>query len=270
MTNPISRLDFSIALAKETGEILVQIASSTEVIPSFKADRSIVTEADTKADRHIHNSIHRNFPGEPVLSEELQPFYSLQSDMSDNFLWIIDPIDGTTNFSLGLPFWGVSIACLKNGEPFTAAIYFPLLNELYSAQKGNGAYLNGVPIYSAVAQLYHGVSFFSTCSRTYKHYKVTVPYKARILGSACYTLCSIAKGISILGFEATPKIWDIAAGWLIIQEAGKEIGTLNGVSPFPIMSDIDYAKINFPIIAGASPEITNRAHKQITPIESLT
>ncbi len=266
MTEPDSRFDFVNALARETGDMLVQFAANTSLTPSFKADQSIVTQADKTADRLIHNAIQKSFPGEPVLSEELQPELPSYLNLSENYTWIIDPLDGTTNFSLRLPYWGVSIACLKNGDPFIGAIYFPLLGELYSAQKGVGAYLNHNLIQSDDAHLYQQISFFSCCSRTYKQYKVTVPYKTRIFGSTCYSLCSVAKGISILGFEATPKIWDIAAGWLVVKEAGKEIEILNNGSPFPVKPNCDYSTINFPTIAGSTDKILARGKDQIIPI----
>lgn len=265
MIDPDSRFDFVNSLAKETGDKLVQIAVNTSLNLSFKADQSIVTEADRTADKFIHDAIQKNFPGEPVLSEELQPVLPSNLNLAENYTWIIDPLDGTTNFSLRLPYWGVSIACLQNGYPFIGAIYFPLLDELFSAQEGFGAFLNGKLIRSDDARLYQQISVFSCCSRTYNQYKVTVPYKTRIFGSTCYSLCSIAKGISILGFEATPKIWDIAAGWLVVTEAGKEIEILNNDSPFPVKANVDYTAINFPTIAAASQKILARGKDQIIP-----
>jgi myo-inositol-1(or 4)-monophosphatase len=266
MRELVSRVDLAKSLAIDAGEKLVQMAASAKITPSFKPDRSIVTEADIASDKFIHASIQNRFPDDLIISEELHPSKPLYSGIQDSFLWIIDPLDGTTNFSLGLPFWGVSIACLKNGELFIGAINFPLLDELYSAQKGQGAFLNDelLPPDQPASKLQ--LSFFSSCSRAHKQYKVSVPYKTRILGSACFTFCSVAKGSSILGFEATPKIWDIAAGWLIVQEAGKAVSTLNGSSPFPVLENLDYSSMDFPSIAAANQDILARGRQQITPL----
>ena len=265
MTGLHSRFELAQLLAKQTGEILLQIASGKQITPSFKTDHSIVTEADTAADKFIHSSIQQHFPGDRVLSEELNPSQPAFLDSEDHFLWIVDPLDGTTNFSLGLPFWGVSIACLQKGEPVAAAINFPVLGELYTAHKGSGANLNNHPLEPDDFYSQAKLSFFSACSRTYQQYKVSVPYKTRILGSTCYNLCSVAKGTSILGFDATPKIWDIAAGWLIILEANKAIDTLNAQVPFPLSGSIDYSKISFPTIAGANKAVLAKARNQIIP-----
>jgi myo-inositol-1(or 4)-monophosphatase len=92
-----------------------------------------------------------------------------------------------------------------------------------------------------------------------------VPYKARILGSAAYTLSTVAHSTAILGFEATAKIWDLAAPWLVIRESGGVIETLDGSQPFPLIIGEDYSKRSFPILAAANPQVAQRAHQQIIP-----
>ena len=177
---------------------------------------------------------------------------------------MVDPLDGTTNFNLGLPFWGVSIARLVAGWPETAALYFPQLGELYSAQKGQGAWLNGQPLRVRRDQ-FRKLSFFACCSRTLKHYQVDIPYKTRILGCAAYTFCAVARNIAILGFEATPKIWDIAGAWLVLQEAGGEIAALDGQPPLPLRPGLDYACQAFPTLAAADAERLAWARERIRP-----
>ena len=265
MTEMTSRYDFAISLAKEAGQLLVQILNSSNFSTSYKSDRSVVTEADIASDKLILSAIQNRFPKDSILSEELHPTGASIPNSLDKYLWIIDPLDGTTNFSLRLPHWGVSIACLYNGKPLIGCVYFPMIDELYSAQKGEGAYLNGNLITTNSEFSRQNLSFFSCCSRTHQRFEISVPYKTRIMGSACYTLCSVAKGTAILGFEATPKIWDIAAGWLIIQEAGGLVESLDGRQPFPIANDIDYSKTSFPVIAGKDQMIVSKAHQQIIP-----
>ncbi len=198
------------------------------------------------------------------MSEELQPDYPSVTADPSRAVWVVDPLDGTTNFHLGLPFWGVSIARLVNGWPETAAVCFPQLGELYSAQKGQGAWLNGNPLRVRRDQ-FRKLSFFACCSRTLKTYRVDIPYKTRILGCAAYTFCAVARNIAILGFETTTKIWDIAGAWLVLQEAGGEISSLDGLSPLPLRPGLDYASQAFPILAAADPERLEWARQRITP-----
>lgn len=261
MTDP---LDFAIALAQKAGELLVGYSQAGELATSLKEDYSLVTEADLAADNLIIAGIRQNFPGDRLISEELQPDYPFGTGEPDQAVWVVDPLDGTTNFHLGLPFWGVLIARLVDGWPELAVLYFPLLDELYSAQKGRGAWLNGRPLQVRRDQ-YRRLSFFACCSRTMKQYQVDIPYKTRILGSAAYTLCAVARNIAILGFEATPKIWDIAGAWLVVQEAGGVVAALEGQPPLPLRPGVDYARQSFAILAAADPERLAWARARILP-----
>jgi myo-inositol-1(or 4)-monophosphatase len=178
-------------------------------------------------------------------------------------VWVVDPLDGTTNFSLGLPIWGILLTRLVDGWPDLAAMYFPMLDEMYTTQRGQGAYLNGVKI--EIKQNSQPISFFACCSRTYRNYQVNIPFKPRILGSAAYNLCCVARSIAVLSFEASPKIWDIAGAWLLLQEAGGWIQTYDGSQPFPAIAALEYARLDFPVMAGATPELVQRWQREIKP-----
>jgi myo-inositol-1(or 4)-monophosphatase len=258
-------LQFAIRLARQTGDILLEYFRSVKLNTNLKSDNSIVTEADLTADKFIAESINKTYPNDLLLSEELQTRYSVIDQEAGNVVWIVDPLDGTTNFSLGFQFWGVLIARVKDGTPNTAVLYFPLLDECYSTQLGQGAYLNGDQIHVETPSKDRPKSFFACCSRTFRRYKVSVPYKTRILGSAAYTFCALARGIAILGFEATPKIWDISGAWLLVREAGGIIETLDGSHPFPLKSNLDYAHENYPTLAAANRKIAISARSQIIP-----
>ena len=257
-------LNFAIQLAQQAGALLVKSSQTDGLATSLKDDYSLVTQADYDSDRLIAAAIRQNFPDDLILSEELQPGYPFGSASPDRAVWVIDPLDGTSNFHLGLPFWGVLIARLVDGWPETAALYFPLLDELYSAQRGQGAWLNGQPLQVRAGQ-YRKLSFFACCSRTLKLYTVDIPYKTRILGCAAYTFCAVARNIALLGFEATPRIWDIAGAWLVVQEAGGVVATLDGEPPLPLRQGIDYARQSFPTLAAATPERLSWARGRITP-----
>ncbi|HSQ16393.1 MAG TPA: inositol monophosphatase family protein [Anaerolineales bacterium] len=254
-------LEFSIDLAQQAGAYLMDAFSLSGTVASRKPDRSFVTQADVAVDNLITNAIHAHYPGEAVLSEELHTSLSESSPA----VWIIDPLDGTTNFSLGLHVWGVLITRVKDGWPETSVLYFPRLNELYTAQRGQGAQLNGSPIHTRLPDPQQPFGFFSCCSRTHHRYNITVPYKPRILGSAAYSFCMLARGTALISFESTPKIWDIAGAWLMVEEAGGSFTHLEGDAPFPLAAGQEFSRSNFPTIGAATPAMLETARTQIVP-----
>jgi myo-inositol-1(or 4)-monophosphatase len=256
-------LAFAIQLARQAGNILEEYFSSKGLSTRLKSDDSVVTNADLASDQWISQQIIQHFPGNLILSEELQPDYLTNDPHNLATVWVIDPLDGTTNFSLGLPIWGVCITRMIEGWPQETVQFFPKTGELYVAQKGEGAWLNDSPIH--VDQSNRTSTFFSCCSRTYQRYQVSIPYKTRIMGSAAYSFCTVARGAAIIGFEATPKIWDMAGAWLLIQEAGGVIETLDGSLPFPLRPDKDYRNQQFPTLAAANSKLLMNAHQKILP-----
>ena len=253
-------LNFARTLAFEAGKLLLEFFKKPNIETSMKGDNSVVTEADLAADRLISQSIRQRYPDDFILSEELRTDYTHDPFGS---VWIVDPLDGTTNFSLGLHYWGVLLCRLADGRPELTVMYFPLLDELYSAYRGQGAFLNEKRIHVRPLDVENPLPFFACCSRTYRRYKVSVPYKVRILGSAAYTFCALARGTAILGFEATPKIWDIAGAWLLVQEAGGVIDTLEGAGPFPLEEGVNYARKSFPTLGASTEELLAKARWQI-------
>lgn len=258
-------LSFACQLANQAGSLLLEYHQSGQFETTLKFDRSVVTTADLAADNLIHKAIKKDFPQDLLISEELLPNIIHDEGLGKRAVWIIDPLDGTTNYSLGLHIWGVLIARLVEGLPEMAVLYFPALDELYTVQRGQGAFLNGNRIQVQPPSPENPLSFFACCSRTFRRFQVSVPYKARILGSAAYSFCTVARGMSVLGFEATTKIWDIAGAWLLVEEAGGAITTLNGAPPFPLRPDLDYSQHPFPTLAAASGELMEKAKKQIVP-----
>ncbi len=263
----LSALDFSAGLAHQAGALLLDMFHRGHFNPTLKADRSVVTEADFAADRLIADAIHDHFPEDALLSEEATTAYTPTGPQTPApaAIWVVDPLDGTTNFSLGLPHWGVLIARLVDGRPHTAAMYFPVLDELYTAQRGQGAAFNGRPLHTPTPGELSPVSIFACCTRTAARYSVSIPYKQRILGASGYTLAAIARGMAVVGFESTPKVWDLAAGWLIVEEAGAVIETYQPPTPFPLRAGIDYARQSFPLLAAANASIAAMARRQIQP-----
>lgn len=256
-------LDFSVQLARHTGELLSKYFRRTGLNFRLKEDKSVVTEADLAADQWIAGEIRKYLPEDVLLSEELQT--STPASLKGRALWIIDPLDGTANFSLGLQIWGVLITRLVDGWPQLGALYFPMLEELYTVQLGKGAFLNGERIHVMPPDPSRPLPFFSCCSRTFRRYNVSIPYKARILGSAAYSFCALARGIAVVSFEVTPKIWDIAAAWLLVMEAGGVMDVYDGPAPFPIVPGHDYAHQSYASLGATSPGALAKARQQIQP-----
>ena len=252
-------LTFATHLAKGAGDILRQHFRQHGALASLKADRTVVTEADFQSDQWIRKAIRETFPQDGILSEEEETRFPTERE----FVWVIDPLDGTANFSLGLHHWGVSIARLKNGYPHLAAIYFPLLDELFLASEGGGAFLNGSPLQVDPNSPDNPVSCFCCCSRTYRRYNISIRYKTRILGSAAYGLCTVAHGSATFAFEATPKVWDFAGSWLVTQEASGVIAPIKGPPPFPLIPGQNYDAICFPLLVAPTQELWAKGCQQI-------
>jgi myo-inositol-1(or 4)-monophosphatase len=244
-------IEFTTKLALETGELLLSYYQNLGIQAQMKSDKTVVTKADLAADQHLRRQISLAYPNDFILSEEANTIYPT----NETAVWIIDPLDGTTNFSLGFHYWGISISRIVNGFPELGVLYFPLLDELYTASKNAGAYLNGKPLKVNTSNPSQPIKFFSCCSRAFRSYDIGIKYKTRILGSAAYGLITVARGSALLAFEVTPKVWDFSASWIITQEAGGLISHLEGESPFPLTPGLDYENKSFPLLTAATSDL---------------
>lgn len=194
---------------------------------------NLVTEVDTAAEAAIIQIIRAQFPHHTILSEEA----GLLEQHSD-YVWLVDPIDGTVNFAHGIPLCCVSIALAHQGKLQIAAVFNPMMRELFFAEKGKGAFLNETPIKVSTKS-----DFSRACLVTGFPYHTPEgkehPIKAferailkglpvRRLGSAALDLCWTAAGRFDGFWEANLSPWDIAAGYLILREAGGRITDFNG------------------------------------------
>jgi myo-inositol-1(or 4)-monophosphatase len=254
-------LKFAAHLAKIAGDEILKYYRSQGVEVKLKSDQTLVTQADKNADRLIRSSLREKFPKDGILSEEDNTIYPAGKP----YVWVIDPLDGTTNFSLGLHYWGISIARLKDGWPDLAVLYFPMLDEIYTAAKNDGAFLNSTRLEIKNSFPDTPNAFFSCCSRTHRYYRVNIRYKPRILGSAAYGLCLVARGSAILSFEVTPKVWDFSGSWLVIQEAGGVINPLDGISPYPLIPHTDYGSKKYPMLAAGTKKTWDNGRSRIQP-----
>ncbi|EDX84696.1 Inositol monophosphatase family [Synechococcus sp. PCC 7335] len=233
----------------------------TELMSAFgtataeqKADGSLVTKYDKWADQEFRDRIDKAFPDHGVLTEEAEHTFP-----ATDWCWVIDPIDGTTNFARGVPLWGISLGLLYRGTPVFGHVYIPPIDQhfhgFFAGNSGldmpNGAFANdeaiciGADCPSAVPS---NTRLFSLCARSLKVLQNPFPCKIRMLGVATYNLLTVASGVCLGAVEATPKIWDIAAVWAITQAAGASWIDLNGEAAFPLEVGKDYSTHPFPTL----------------------
>lgn len=249
-------LSFSQEITNHVGKQL--LIDFGQVQASHKADGSLVTKADKWADKEIIEAIASRFPDHGILSEEGE-----HSFPDNEWCWIIDPLDGTTNFTRGIPIWGVSLGLLYQGTPIFGYVHFPPISQSFHGfLPGNsgikdiekGAFLNGKPIHSSTESpsSHH---FFNLCSRSTSVLKQDFPCKIRMLGVASYNFLTVASGAVLGGVEATPKIWDIAGAGPIVQAAGAVWLPLESESIFPLQVGQDYGSRPFPTLVASSSEL---------------
>lgn len=217
---------FALHLAKQAGDEVIKYFNRDKIIKK-KSKSQIVTQADLIADKIIISGLKKKFPSHQILSEE-SGFKKLKSD----YLWTVDPIDGTTNYFIGNPLFAVSLALFYKNKPILGVIYAPALKETYQAQLNQGAYLNNKKIkVSKTSRL--DQSFFTYCHgsatkdikramKIYNEIKLKT-LDSRQLGSATLELGFVAAGrtdcITIPGAHT----WDVAAGVLLVREAGGKV-----------------------------------------------
>ncbi|WP_170765143.1 inositol monophosphatase family protein [Ruegeria lacuscaerulensis] len=219
-----SRANFAIKLAQEAGDLAVRIRASRgdNLSVSNKGEQDFVTEADMAVEDFIRSEIGKAFPEDVVLGEERG------GDSLAERAWVIDPIDGTTNFIRLLPDWGVSIAYCIAGNPVCAAIAAPDLDILADAELGGGARVNGQTTrVSDVAELSNSLFIVGRSQRTdFEDYLsalrtlINSGAEYRRHGSAALGLVNVAMGISDCYYEAHINSWDAMAGVLLVREAG--------------------------------------------------
>ena len=250
MNNFPTILPFIQELTKQVGDRLMADFEQARVAIA-KDDGSLVTKSDRWADAYIKAALEQEFPDFGVLTEE-----SNQTLGTQEWSWVVDPLDGTTNFARGIPIWGISLALLHLGTPVFGYVEIPPLRQNiygWSDENGSAAFFNGTPIYlPEVSPDPDAISnyFFSACSRSLeKMGRSKFPFKLRMLGVASYNIVTVAIGSTIGAVEATPKIWDIAAVWVILKAIGAIwIPLEQSQDIFPLQMGQDYSQRNFPTL----------------------
>jgi myo-inositol-1(or 4)-monophosphatase len=226
-----ARLAFAADLARRAGDLLRQ-AYGREIEAEHKGAVDLVTEYDLRAEEFLTRAIRQAYPADAMLAEEGG------ASGAGELTWVIDPLDGTTNFARGVPFFCVSIACVQDRQPVLGVVFDPMRDELFTASKGGGAALNGRALnVSQTGSLDKSllVTGFPYDIRTnpennlsqYALFAVR-SLGVRRLGSAALDLAYVAAGRFDGFWEYRLSPWDFAAGMLIVLEAGGRVTRIDG------------------------------------------
>lgn len=223
-------LEFAIEIGKEAGEFIKPFAGKAGG-QTLKAAKDFVTEMDLKVESLIIDRIQTRYPEHRIFSEEAGTIGG-----EGDFEWVIDPIDGTINYSMGVPLYGVSIALTYKKEPVVAVISLPGLDEMYWASEGGGSFKDGGRIQVRDVSLQesfvsHG-DFAKNGDKEENAQRLQLlgkivndVYRVRMIGSAAVTMAYIAAGKLDAALYMNPEFYDVAAGELLIAEAGGEKGS---------------------------------------------
>ena len=241
MLNLTEALNFAVATVREAGALLRDYYRRGVTV-TYKSEIDLITEADRASEELILNRIRSAYPDCAILSEESGASANVHASA---VVWIADPLDGTTNFAHGLPIFSVTLALLVNGVIEIGATYNPISAELYTAQRGQGAYLNGERLQvSSVSTLDKAllVTGFPYDRRTNpnNNIKQFTDFTLRAqgvlrLGSAALDLGAVAAGRLDGYWEWGINPWDIAAGVLMVTEAGGQV-TMPDSSPLDLFA----------------------------------
>lgn len=223
----------AVAAAKRSGKMLLkEFEKFDRGTIQMKSHYEILTKCDLASERIILSEVMRAFPEHEILSEE-----SGQNNVKSDYLWIVDPIDGTTNFSIHNPLWSISIGVAYKGEIIFGLVYAPYMKEMYVAVRGRGATKNGKKI--RVSDIKGERAFHTFChGAESKNIKLALAYyesqkssqfDCRQLGSAAIELAWVASGRAESIFIPGAKPWDIAAGVLLVNEAGGKVTDFDGM-----------------------------------------
>jgi myo-inositol-1(or 4)-monophosphatase len=241
MPEPIPPVFLATAIeaVMHAGSVQMAKIGALDLRVDKKGAIDLVTNVDVEIEQYFRALIEDRFPAHSVLGEEIEQ--AGQWDRVPEYCWVFDPIDGTTNYAHGLPIFCCSLALEINGVPVVAAVYDPNRQELFTAERGHGAWLNGRPMRVSGAEL-----VIDSLLVTGFHYDVQrdpgelmglftkfimTSRAVRRLGSAALDLCYVAAGRFEGFWEQKLHPWDVAGGALLVQEAGGHVTGLDG-SPY--------------------------------------
>ncbi|NGP88111.1 inositol monophosphatase family protein [Fodinibius halophilus] len=234
MSDYTAELNIAKQAAKSAAEIIKKYQRDRNFSVDYKGKNDLVTEADVKAEKEVLSVIEKEFPDDHILAEETAGELSLPEGRT----WLVDPIDGTTNFTHGFPVYCVSIALWDQKEPQMAVVLEVSGGEIFTAVAGKGAYLDGNPI--TVSKLtdpkdalvgtgfpYNDMSLVDNYLKFFRMLMENIR-GVRRPGAASYDLCCVASGRFDGFYEYALNPWDVAAAALIVKEAGGKVSDWQG------------------------------------------
>lgn len=239
------RFDFAVHLARQAGQFAMQHFKAIDTLAiESKGHQDVVSNADRDTETLIRKAIEVRYPEDGVVGEEHG-----RKDGTSGYDWVIDPIDGTANFVRGIPQWCVAVACTQGGRPVVGAIYEPASDEMFSAARGAGAYVNGKPMRTSTASaLTEGSVMVGVSGRTDPKIAVGLVSAVVTQGGMFFRNASGALGLAyvaggrLLGYvEDRMNAWDCLAGLLMVEEAG---GTILPIDTGTVLEE------GTPIVAG--------------------
>ncbi|MEJ2212148.1 MAG: inositol monophosphatase family protein [Anaerolineae bacterium] len=230
-------LDFARYTAREAGSLLRRYAHQRHDVRHKSTDIDLVTEADVASERLIVAAIRERFPGHTILAEEGEGDTQKLIAGAET-LWLVDPLDGTVNYAHGFPMWAVSLALAQRGQVVVAVTYSPLHDEMFWAERGQGAWLNGARVRTSSAGRLRDALLatgFAYRRATLKdnnlaEFNAMMPrvQGLRRAGAAVLDMALLACGRLDAYWEMHLQPWDWAAGWLLVKEAGGVVTDLHG------------------------------------------
>lgn len=244
MASPTKTLLELAEISHRAAKVALEIRSKISL--ELKGDGSIVTEADRATELFLREVLPQWMPGTTVSGEEFG-----YTSPGENGVWVIDPIDGTSNFSYGSPLWGVSIGLVRDNLPILGAVFLPDLNETFLGEKGGGAFRNGKPLMPIPPAPIRPEELVSYCEWVLPYYSPEViPGKQRCVGAAVidatWVACQRYRGL----IGVREKLHDLAASLVINSELGADIRYANGepllIEPLLDGRQVDSPWITFP------------------------
>lgn len=232
-------LPYIVQLAQSAGKLQMEYLDSSVKMQNKTSQVDLVTEVDQRCEELISSNLHRTFPEHQILGEE----GGAQASPSNSpYKWVIDPLDGTTNYVHQVPVFATSIALLKDTTPILGVVHSEPLKRTYTAISGQGAFLNSTPIHCSEAfevnasVVATGFPYDRATTEknnvNYVAHMIPLVRGVRRLGVAALDACFVAEGVFDAYWELKVRLWDIAAGVLIAQEAGATVHYLDGQQPY--------------------------------------
>jgi myo-inositol-1(or 4)-monophosphatase len=225
---------------KEAGDMALRMRDSLNA--ASKADGSLVTNVDHQIEEYLYNQILRSYPEHQILAEE-----GTRLGNNGEYLWTIDPIDGTRAYVSGLPVWGISIGILRRGEPYAGLFFMPMTGELYASVGEKAFYNHRLLSAPAAVDIQDSLAFLAVPSNAHRLYEISYR-RLRSLGSTTAHLAYVARGTAVAALTRPLYIWDLAPVLPLLNATGIALVYLSG-REFKLQPLLDASRSLEPLIA---------------------